>query len=167
MAAAHRNPLRAPSCLRGYTGLRRDDKPERADAGVSRHFLRLPMYSRDAVRRPVSSLVEKLPSVQITMGSMIWISAPRGTPGRGSISSDLGITVIRRAAFQHIGDVDVVAGQTDPRQQLFQQLAGLTDKRYCPAGLRDSQEPHRQTSSGNQGFPNRKPDWSASNPSAH
>ena len=42
----------------------------------------------------------------------------------------LGIAVIRRSALQNICDVNILAAESDSRQQLFQQFSSLPDERY-------------------------------------
>jgi hypothetical protein len=43
----------------------------------------------------------------------------------------LGVAVAGRAALQHVGDEDVLAGEADLFQQLVQQLAGAADERQA------------------------------------
>ena len=73
---------------------------------------------------PESSLVEKLPSVQMTRG-LDELDLP---PQIGLAGLDLlraRVAVVGRPALEHVGDVDLLAGEADGRQQLLKQLAGL------------------------------------------
>ena len=61
----------------------------------------------------------------------------------------LGIAVIRRPALQNICDVNILAAESDSRQQLFQQFSSLPDERYS---LLVFVVPWRLTNENNTGF---------------
>ena len=85
--------------------------------------------TRDPLRLPGSSLVAKLPSVQITRGSIssIWRS-------RCGAGLDLGrqrVAVVGRPAFEHVRDEALLAREADLPQQLVEQLAGPAHERLA------------------------------------
>ncbi len=47
----------------------------------------------------------------------------------------LGVPVVRRAALDHVGDIDLAAGEPSRLQQLIQQLARRADERFALAVL--------------------------------
>ena len=100
---------------------------------------------------PVRSFVAKLPSVADDLGSISSIWRKRWL-SQAAISVGQRVAVARRPALQDVGDVDVLAGEPDPVEQLVEQLAGAADEREprCPRG---SPAPRRRTSGRRPAFP--------------
>ena len=98
------------------------------------------------VGSPRRSLVEKLPSVQMTRGSISSTWRVAGSRGSASISLGLRVAVAGRPALEHVRDEHVARAQPDLAQQLVEQLAGLADERQALACPRWRPAPRRRTS---------------------
>ena len=76
---------------------------------------------------PESSLVAKLPSVATSVGpDQLDLTEEVRLAGLDLLR--LRVAIARRAALEHVRDVDVRARQSDPVQELLEQLAGLADE---------------------------------------
>ena len=107
-----------------------EERIEQHTCAAECHLLLFPWTRVIPSGLPERSLVAKLPSVATTFG---WINSiwRKRWLSQASISSGCGSRFPGRTALEHVRDVDVIALQPDPREQLHEQLAGCADERHA------------------------------------
>src|SRR3982751_224614 len=123
--------LEGPQHRRGVEGGRRVvDRVERDGPPAERGLLRMTVHPRDAVglarkelRGEVAQRGDQLRLDELDLLEEVALA--------GLDLVGLRVAVPGRAALDHVGDVDVLAGETDSGEELVEELPGLADERIA------------------------------------
>ena len=152
-----RSPPRAPAASAACRARPRDGRSGRASPALppSTTCCSRPCTCVIPAGLPERSFVAKLPSVATSVG---WISSiwRKRCDSQASISSGCGSRLPGGPALEDVRDVDVLARQPDPVEQLAEQLARRRRRTARPACPRGSPAPRRRTSARRVGEPEPK-----------